>query len=345
MEFIAEYGMFLAKAVTLVFCVLLVVGNLIALGKKHGDPDEKGTLKVTKINERFTQSREDMNDIMLTGKAKKQAKKEEKAKAKAHDKAAQSGEIAARTFYLNFKGDLHAKATNSLREEISAVLSVATEKDEVVVNVESPGGVVHGYGFAASQLDRVRKAGIPLTVLVDKVAASGGYMMACVADKICAAPFSIIGSVGVVAQLPNFHRLLDKHDVDVELHTAGEYKRTLTMFGENTDEGRRKFKEDLEEAHKLFKEFIAEHRPALDIEKIATGEIWFGKRARELGLVDEVLTSDEYLFTKIQDQEVFEVKFEPKKSLQERLSQGAENTMESLFGNLLAKLRSNKYFS
>ncbi len=345
MEFLAEYGMFLAKAVTLVFFILLVVGNLVALGKKHGDPDEKGTLKVTKINERFTQSREEMNDIMLTGKARKKAKKAEKARIKEQEKAIQEGQGAGRIFYLNFKGDLHAKATNSLREEISAVLGVATEKDEVIVNVESPGGVVHGYGFAASQLDRVRKAGVPLTVLVDKVAASGGYMMACVANKICAAPFSIIGSVGVVAQLPNFHRLLDKHEVDVELHTAGEYKRTLTMFGENTDEGRRKFKEDLEEAHKLFKEFIAEHRPELDIEKIATGEIWFGKRAKELGLVDEVLTSDEYLFTKIQDQEVFEVKFEPKKSLQERLSQGAESTMESLFGNLLAKLRANKYFS
>jgi serine protease SohB len=337
--------MFLAKAVTLVFFILLVVGNLVALGKKHGDPDEKGTLKVTKINERFTQSREEMNDIMLTGKARKKAKKAEKARIKEQEKAVQEGQGAGRIFYLDFKGDLHAKATNSLREEISAVLGVATEKDEVIVNVESPGGVVHGYGFAASQLDRVRKAGVPLTVLVDKVAASGGYMMACVANKICAAPFSIIGSVGVVAQLPNFHRLLDKHEVDVELHTAGEYKRTLTMFGENTDEGRQKFKEDLEEAHKLFKEFIAEHRPELDIEKIATGEIWFGKRAKELGLVDEVLTSDEYLFTKIQDQEVFEVKFEPKKSLQERLSQGAESTMESLFGNLLAKLRANKYFS
>jgi serine protease SohB len=345
LEFLAEYGMFLAKAVTLVFFILLVVGNLVAMGKKHGDPDEKGTLKVTKINERFTQSREEMNDIMLTGKARKKAKKAEKARIKEQEKAVQEGQAAGRIFYLNFKGDLHAKATNSLREEISAVLGVATEKDEVIVNVESPGGVVHGYGFAASQLDRVRKAGVPLTVLVDKVAASGGYMMACVANKICAAPFSIIGSIGVVAQLPNFHRLLDKHEVDVELHTAGEYKRTLTMFGENTDEGRRKFKEDLEEAHKLFKEFIAEHRPELDIEKIATGEIWFGKRAKELGLVDEVLTSDEYLFTKIQDQEVFEVKFEPKKSLQERLSQGAESTMESLFGNLLAKLRANKYFS
>ncbi|MEQ9568496.1 MAG: S49 family peptidase, partial [Pseudomonadales bacterium] len=171
-------------------------------------------LKVTKINERFTQSREEMTDIMLTGKAKKQAKKAEKARAKEQQKAGQDGQTASRTFYLNFKGDLYAKATNSLREEISAILSVANNKDEVVVNIESPGGVVHGYGFAASQLDRVRKAGVPLTVLVDKVAASGGYMMACVADKICAAPFSIIGSVGVVAQIPNFHRLLDKHDVD-----------------------------------------------------------------------------------------------------------------------------------
>lgn len=383
MEFLIEYGMFLAKAVTFVFCALIIFGNLLPFGK-GGDDEQKGKLSISKINERYENAVEEIKDLILSKQEKKAAKQKAKKEAKDEAKkqkiqakektkqqatkvvidenAIESSEAAAastettkkveadleskgRVFYLHFNGDVQAKAASNLREEITAVLSVAKENDEVVVNIESPGGVVHGYGFAASQLDRVRKAGIKLTAVVDKVAASGGYMMACVADHIHAAPFSIIGSVGVVAQMPNFHRLLEKHDVDVELHTAGEHKRTLTMFGENTDEGRQKFREDLEDVHVLFKDFISDHRPNLDVEKIATGEIWFGTKALEVGLVDTIGTSDEYLLSKIKDHDVFEVKFEPKKTLQERLSGGAESTIQAVISSFISKLRLDRYFS
>ena len=348
MEFLIEYGMFLAKALTFVFCALLVFGNLLPFGR-NSEADEKGSLKITKVNDRYSQSQDQMNEAILTKKAKKSAKKAAKQEAKkANNKSTDEHadeKPCGRVYYLHFKGDMQAKAAANLREEITAILGVASAKDEVVVNIESPGGVVHGYGFAASQLDRVRKAGIRLTAVVDKVAASGGYMMACVAEEIHAAPFAIIGSVGVVAQMPNFHRLLDKHNVDVELHTAGEHKRTLTMFGKNTEQGREKFKEDLEAVHGLFKDFIGEHRPSLDVDKIATGEIWFGTKAKEVGLIDHIQTSDEYLFSKIADKEVFEVKFEPKKTLQEKLSGGAERTLSNLLGEWINKIRSNRYFS
>lgn len=356
MEFLTEYGMFLAKAVTFVFCALIIFGNLLPFGRGR-DEDEKGKLKISKVNDRYDNAKQEMSDLILTKKEKKEQKKLEKTEAKEHKKQVKENskkeskddidkeDTTSRVYYLNFKGDVQAKAANALREEITAVLGVATDKDEVVVNIESPGGVVHGYGFAASQLDRIRKAGIKLTAVVDKVAASGGYMMACVADEIHAAPFAIIGSVGVVAQMPNFHRLLDKHDVDIELHTAGKHKRTLTMFGENTDEGREKFKEDLEDVHVLFKDFIAEHRPNLDVDKIATGEIWFGTKALEVGLIDAIETSDEYLFTKIQEHDVFEVKFEPKKSLQEKLSQGAETTFSNVLTGLVNRIKTSRYLS
>ena len=364
MEFLTEYAMFLAKAVTFVFCALIIFGNILPFGRDR-DEDEKGKLKVCKINERYESIKEEISHLILSKQERKQAKKALKQQAKEADqqnKQASKVEAGAeagsekpaaedaedktgRIYYLNFKGDVQAKAANALREEITAILGVATDKDEVLVNIESPGGVVHGYGFAASQLDRVRKAGIKLTAVVDKVAASGGYMMACVADEIYAAPFAIIGSVGVVAQIPNFHRLLDKNDVDFELHTAGEHKRTLTMFGENTDEGREKFKQDLEEVHLLFKDFIAEHRPELDVDKIATGEIWLGTKALEVGLVDSVATSDEYLFTKVQNHEVYEVKFEPKKSLQEKLSHGAETALGNLIAGLVNRIKTSRYFS
>ena len=350
MEFLAEYGMFLAKAITFVFCALFIFGNLLPFGRDRNE-DEKGKLKVSRINERYERTKEEISSLILSKKERKQARKELKKQAKQaekdkkKDESSSDGEQKGHVYYLNFKGDVQAKAANALREEITSVLSVATARDEVVVNIESPGGVVHGYGFAASQLDRVRKAGIKLTAVVDKVAASGGYMMACVADEIHAAPFAIIGSVGVLAQMPNFHRLLKRNDVDVELHTAGEHKRTLTMFGKNTKAGRQKFKEDLEEVHHLFKDFIADHRPNLDVGKIATGEIWLGTKALELGLIDAIATSDEYLFTKVQTQDVFEVQFEPKKSIQERLAQGVEATFDNVVLGLVNRVKTSRYFS
>ena len=203
--------------------------------------------------------------------------------------------------------------------------------DELLLRVESPGGLVHGYGLAASQLQRIRDANVPLTIAVDKVAASGGYMMACVGNRIIAAPFAVIGSIGVLAQLPNFHRLLKKNDIDFELFTAGEYKRTVTMFGENTDKGREKFSEELEETHELFKEFVSANRPALDIARVATGEIWYGRKALEVGLIDELQTSDAFVQGRLADWDVFEVKFVHKKSWQEKLGLAAEGAMEKAF--------------
>jgi serine protease SohB len=232
---------------------------------------------------------------------------------------------------LSFKGDLKASATDNLREEISAVLLQAGKGDEILVKVESPGGLVHGYGLASSQLQRIRDTEVPLTIAVDKVAASGGYMMACVAHRIIAAPFAVLGSIGVLAQLPNFHRLLQKSNIDFELLTAGEYKRTLTMFGENTDKGREKFVEELEETHTLFKSFVSANRPELDIAKVATGEIWYGQNAIDVGLIDEIKTSDAFVQERLEDWDIYEVRFIHKKNWQEKLGMAAEGALERSF--------------
>jgi serine protease SohB len=238
----------------------------------------------------------------------KKDKKLAKEKAKVDKKLAKSGEVnesaKAHLFVLDFNGSIDAKEVSSLREEISAILSVATKQDEVFLRLESGGGMVHGYGLASSQLDRLRQQGIPLTASVDKVAASGGYMMACVANTIISAPFAILGSIGVIAQVPNFNKLLKKNDVEFEQFTAGEFKRTVTMFGENTEKGKQKFIEELEETHVLFKDFVSEHRPSLDIRKVATGEHWFGTTALSLGLVDTIQTSDDYLQAKAKSHKV-----------------------------------------
>lgn len=360
MEFLFEYGLFVAKAVTIVAAVGIIVALIASLGMKSA-ASEKGTISITRLNERFDAMRDALrhavlNDADLSALEKEQKKdakqkqKEEKAASKQKKNkgtaATDSAEIETRKkriFVLDFDGDIKASAAEELRETVTAVLTIAQPQDEVVLKLESGGGMVHSYGLASSQLARITQKEIPLTVCVDKVAASGGYMMACVAHKILAAPFAIIGSIGVVAQIPNFHKVLKKYDVDYETLTAGKYKRTLTMLGENTDEGRQKFMEDLEDTHVLFKEFVSCHREQVDIEAVATGEIWFGRRALDQKLIDEISTSDEYLYALAQEADVFEVSFEQKKSLPEKLGISVAAALDGSLTRIWGKLQ-QRYF-
>lgn len=334
MEFIADYGSFLLKTVTLVIAVLILFGGLIALGSRNKSSGREGDLKIRKLNEELEDHKDQIDEAVLSDAVLKQRnkdrKKEDKAKAKAEKKAA-SGDKAddtKRVFVLDFDGDIKASDVELMRHEVTAILTQASKGDEVVVRLESGGGMVHSYGLASSQLKRIRDKGIQLTVCVDRVAASGGYMMACLADRIVAAPFAIVGSIGVVAQLPNFNKLLKKNDIDFELFTAGEYKRTVTMFGENTDKAREKFQADLEDTHGLFKQHVKQFRPRVDIEAVATGDIWYGQQALDHKLIDEVGTSDEYLVAACERAEVYTVRYEYRRSLQERIGLAAEAAFE-----------------
>jgi serine protease SohB len=333
MTFLAEYGIFLAKAVTIVAAILVVVAGVLGLASKNKS-SASGKLKVKKLNEKLQDLKESMEQVIFSEDDLKKQKKENKQKAKAEKKAKSisKDEVKARTFVLDFDGDIKASANDDFREAITSVLQVANaNKDEVVVRLESGGGMVHAYGLAAAQMDRIKQKGLKLTVCVDKVAASGGYMMACVADHIVASPFAVMGSIGVVAQLPNFNRLLKKNDIDFELFTAGEHKRTVTMFAENTDKGREKFKADLEDTHELFKGFVREHRPAVNLTEVANGDVWFGRRALEVNLVDDLKTSDEYILDACQVSDVYEVSYEQKKSIGERFGFAASNALEQAF--------------
>lgn len=362
MEFLANYGLFLAKTVTFVAAIGVIIALVVSMGGRNKKSD-KGHIEVTKLNEKFDHLRDSLRDAMLDEeqykefeKAEKKRLKEEKAqkkkagkesaKSKADEGADTQADIPAkkRVFVLDFYGDIKASEVESLREEISTVLTLAKPTDEVVVKVESGGGMVHSYGLASSQLARITNKNIPLTVCVDKVAASGGYMMACVANKIVAAPFAILGSIGVVAQLPNFHKILKKNDIDYEMFTAGEYKRTVTMFGENTEKGRAKFVEELEDTHVLFKEFVSEHRPQVDVVKVATGEVWFGLRAKEVNLIDELQTSDEYLFSQAETADIYEVEFTHKKTLPEKLGLAAQAAVDRLLMTWWERLNISRWF-
>lgn len=335
MEFISIYGLFLAKVATVVIAIAALVLLAVSLGQRKGQ--HKGELQLTDLGEQYREMQREMRLARMGAVEQKawskQFKKQTKADEKLKKQRAKSGAVEASKpclYVLDFKGSMDAHEVASLREEISAVLAVATAQDEVLLRLESPGGVVHGYGLAASQLERLRKGGIRLTVAVDKVAASGGYMMACVADRIVAAPFAIIGSIGVVAQIPNFHRLLQKNEIDVELHTAGQFKRTLTLFGENTEQGREKFREELNETHELFKQFVHQQRPSLDIDSVATGEHWFGSQSKEKGLIDAVGTSDDLLIAEMENHEVIGVRYTRRKRLLDRFTGSAAESVDRL---------------
>lgn len=312
---------FLIKIIIIVVAALLLLGGVLSLTSK-GKGKQKGTLNIQHLNEKFDDIADDINGEIATKDELKKIKKENK-KLKKQDKDKR------RIFTIKFDGDIKASNVEVLREEITAILSVASPNDEVVARVTSPGGVVHGYGLAASQLSRLKAHNIPLTVAIDMVAASGGYMMACVADKIIAAPFAIIGSIGAVIQMPNFNRWLKKHNVDFEQLTAGEHKRTLTMFGENNDKGRQKMQEELEEAHALFKEFIQQNRPQVDINTVATGEHWFAKKAIKLNLIDELKTSDDYLFDARNEANIYHIEYKVKKGMLDKVGNKVSALMTS----------------
>lgn len=339
-DWLAEYGMFLAQALTVVGSVLVVVAGVAVAGQRLR-PQEGGQIEVRRLNERYEAMRDALRSASLDPKAyRKLRKRETKEKARAA-KAAGEEPSAPRVFVLDFDGDLRAEAVDALREEVSAVLTLARAEDSVLLRLESPGGVVHGYGLAAAQLERLRARGLKLVVSVDKVAASGGYMMACVASEVIAAPFAVLGSIGVLAQLPNLNRLLRKHDIDYEVITAGQFKRTLTLFGRNTEEGRRKFREDIEETHELFKEHVARWRPALDLAVIATGETWYGNRALGLGLVDRLGTSDQWLQDAADAGTVLlEVSYTERKRIVDRVGDLLEAAVSRGVGRALDELRS-----
>jgi serine protease SohB len=318
MEFVLQYGLFVAKTVTVVVAVGALAALVAALSRRARQPE---TLQVTRLNDRYRSLQQVLEATILPRRNFKAGEKARRKARKAFRKrSAEEAGRSRRVFVLNFRGDIRASAVAALREEITAFLTIARPEDEVVLRLENAGGLVHDHGLAASQLERIRGRGIALTVAVDKIAASGGYMMACVGDRIIAAPFAVLGSIGVLMQLPNFHRFLDTHGIDFELLKGGEYKRKLTVFGENSDADRDRMQQEIDDTHQLFKDFVAEHRPQLDIGNVATGEHWYGRRALEVALCDELRTSDDYLLAASQEAELYELVYTARKPLAQKLA-------------------------
>ena len=338
-EFFFSYGLFIAKVITGLIAFIFVVAIVGGARKKDEGPE----LKVTNLNEKYKSLKMRLLESVMDKKEYKQHIKEEEKNSKKEAKASKNNKPKPKLFVLDFEGDIKASQVETMRDEITAMLSIAEPQDEVLLTLDNSGGIVHEHGLAASQLTRIKDANLNLTVSVDKVAASGGYMMACVADKVVAAPFAILGSIGVLAQLPNFHRLLDKAGIDFEQHTAGEYKRTVTMFGKNGEKEREKLKIDLQETHTLFRDFVTENRNKLDIEKVATGEHWYGKQALELNLVDELKTSDELLIDALDVFDIYQINTQVKQDIKDRLFGGLFASIDTAFNKLTNAQNESKY--
>lgn len=327
-------ALFAGQALIIVIAIMVILGFIFSLAQKNKQKEE---LEIEDLNQRYKNFGLALKAEGLTKKQAKALKKTEKKQKKKNDHP------PSHIFVVDFDGDLKAQAVDQLREEVTAILSTCSSKDEILIRLESPGGVVHGYGLAAAQLQRIVQHKIKLTVCVDKVAASGGYMMACVADQIIAAPFAIVGSIGVLAQVPNFHRLLKKHDIDYREITAGEYKRTMSLLGEITEKGEEKFTEQITDTHHLFKNFVKDNREKTQIDKVATGEYWYGTQAKELGLVDEIMTSDEYLLQKSSDHKILRVSLERKKKLSEKLGLSLGKAVVYVLERIWYRLETSSY--
>ncbi len=316
MAFWLDIAAFALKALLIVAALGALAALIARLTRR--DAGRRREIEVHSLNERYDQMRDALD-------AKIRDRKEGRSLAKARKRAAEgAGALASKRVYvLGFKGDVMASGVTRLAREIDAVLTVARpETDEVVLRLHSPGGTVTGYGLAAAEISRLRNRKIKVTASVDQVAASGGYMMACAADKIVAAPFALVGSIGVVAQVPNLHRLLKKNDIDYEELTAGEFKRSVSMLGEITPAGLEHFRGKIEDTHAAFKSFVAERRPAADLAKVATGDVWLASEAVSLGLVDDLSTGDDLLFRLKDEARLFAVATTARKSLLQHLFGG-----------------------
>ena len=322
---LTDYLLFLAQGVTI---VALVAALIIGVARFAVPARPRSRLRVKNVNQHYDQLRDRLAEAVLPKRELKARRRVEKAERT--QVAAGRAPARPRVFILDFQGDLRASRVRNLREEVTAVLSLATSADEVVLRLTTPGGTVNDQGLAASQLQRIRNHDVPLTVCVDTVAASGGYLMASVANRIVAAPFAVIGSIGVVSSTPNFHRLLDRLGIDFEQFTGGQFKRTVTLFGRTTDEDRAKVTEQVNETHDLFKSFVREQRPQIDLDRVATGEYWYGSDALELSLIDELRTSDDYLLQARRRADLFEVNYTVPLSRARRLTEAGQAAMSRL---------------
>jgi serine protease SohB len=312
---LANYTIFFLKITTIIILLLLTLIMCLIIIKNK---DNK-YIKIKNINKKYITFKK----LFLSEILKKTEKKQIIKNINEEEKITKTKNL----FILNFNGDINASDINNLKDILSVIILNKKYVDEVLIKLTSNGGIVTNYGLAATQLKRLKNENINLTISIDTIAASGGYMMACVANKIIASHFSIIGSIGVLGIIPNINKILNKNNIEIEYHTSGKYKKTLSIIGENTEIGRKKFIESLENTHFLFKNFVKENRSQINIEEIATGEYWYGIDALKLNLIDKIQTSDEYIMENLNTTQIYEIKLNEKTNIKNKIKEHIHNIL------------------
>ncbi|MBM3924971.1 MAG: signal peptide peptidase SppA [SAR202 cluster bacterium] len=193
----------------------------------------------------------------------------------------------------------------------------------LVLDIDSPGGAVGGAEVLHARITKIAEAK-PVVAFVRSMGASGGYYLACAASKIITLPSSLVGSIGVIYLRPAMQELLEKLGVNLTVYKGGRYKDMTGFWRGPTPEEDDKFRSLIAEIHDNFIDVVAKGRkmPPERVRELATGEIFTGRRARDLGLVDEIGDFDRALEIagRMGDVQPRPLYIRPKRGLLERMA-------------------------
>ncbi len=224
--------------------------------------------------------------------------------------------------------ELSGMIGTTIRPQVYAPILDSLRRDPrfraVVVDIDSPGGTVPGSDFLYHSLARVAEAK-PVVAFVRGMGASGAYLLACAASRIVALPMAMVGSIGVIYMRPILSDLLDKLGVSVSIYKGGRLKDMYGFWRQPTEEEEGKFQEMIKDSYDRFVEVVARGRK-LDqarVREYATGELFTARRAKEMGLVDELGDLDRALdlaseLGKVRRNPIW---VRPKRSFAERLAE------------------------
>lgn len=326
-------------AAVLIVCVLILVFRSRRKKKRNRHEASKhpsGLLVYGEKTQISIRPKLDLEDDASEGESVKAQEKSSSRKS-GDEKTGEPGKVAV----LKFKGDIRASARFAFAKLVDEVVLNAREFKEVVVVVESPGGGVSEYGMLFAELERMRKCeeNFQLTVVVDTVAASGGYLMSLPAHKILAAPFAMVGSIGVVSFIPNIRELLEANKIKPRTFTAGDFKRTVTLTDEGDEKSAEQYKQQLALIHEQFKQALKKYRPQVELEKVATGEAWLASTTveKELQLVDGLNTSHALLLEMNQSFDLVEYSSKAERKTFLKRILGCDDENQSIVDQIVTK--------
>ncbi|WP_343192796.1 S49 family peptidase [Buchnera aphidicola (Taiwanaphis decaspermi)] len=301
MEFIYSYILFIIKTLSVLFFLHLFSKIIIIYILKKNDIYLNNTLKVELLNNHYKKLKNDLSFF--------QKKKIINQKNVYNKKS--------NLYILDYNDKIKKNKIKKLREEISSIILVAKKNDEVLLRLENTSDIVYEYGLVIAQLQRLRKKGIKLIISIDKIVSNGGYIIACVADHISASPFSIIGPINIVVNIPNIDKYTQTSNLNNQLNDCNTFTK-LTLIKNNTKIYVNKIFNKLDIKKYIRNSFIKDMRPSLNLNKIFNQNYWIGENAINEKLIDSINTSDDILFSKKDTHNLLKIKYVYKSNIVEK---------------------------